>query len=89
MSAQRPVVLLGHAHTCPIHGPGTVISGSPVCSLHGRPVARVGDKISCGATITTGSSTVLIDDGKAAVRMGDTTDHGGTLIEGHSDWMVE
>ena len=85
MSAQRPVVLLGLAHTCSIHGPGTVISGSPVCNLHGKPVARVGDKISCGATIITGSSTVLIDDGKAVARMGYTTDHGGMLIEGHSD----
>lgn len=89
MSAQRPVVLLGHAHTCPLHGLGTVISGSPVCSLHGRPVACVGDKISCGATIITGSPTVLIDDGKAVARMGDATDHGGTLIEGHRDWTVE
>ncbi|RUS67925.1 hypothetical protein CUZ56_00406 [Saezia sanguinis] len=89
MSAQRPVVLLGHAHTCPIHGPGTVISGSPVCSLHGKPVARQGDKISCGPTIITGSPTVLIDDGRPVARLGDSTDHGGALIEGDARWSVE
>jgi uncharacterized Zn-binding protein involved in type VI secretion len=65
-----------------------VIGGSPVCSLHGKPVARLGDKISCGATIISGSLTVLIDDGKAVARLGDSTDHGGTLIESHSDWTV-
>jgi uncharacterized Zn-binding protein involved in type VI secretion len=65
-----------------------VISGSPICNLHGKPLARVGDKISCGATIITGSPTVLIDDGRPAARLGDGTDHGGTLIEGHSDWTV-
>lgn len=85
----RPVVLLGHAHVCPMHGPGVVVSGSDKVMLHQKPVARVGDTISCGATIVTGSSNVFIDDGRAVARMGDTTSHGGRLTEGDPRWMLE
>lgn len=87
--SKRPVVLLGHAHTCPIHGPGVVVTGSSTCTVHGRPVARVGDKISCGATIVSGSQRVKIDSGQPVARMGDKTDHGGELIEGEMGWNLE
>jgi len=85
----RPVVLVGHAHVCPIHGPGTVVSGSDTVKLHQKPVARIGDLISCGARIVTGSPTVSIDGSRPVARQGDTTDHGGTLIEGDPDWLLE
>nr|WP_242548628.1 PAAR domain-containing protein [Pseudomonas putida] len=52
-----------------------------------RPVARVGDKISCGAVIETGADCTIID-GQPAAREGDTTSHGGTLIEGDSGWLI-
>ncbi|WP_339805857.1 PAAR domain-containing protein [Saezia sanguinis] len=45
--------------------------------------------MSCGATIITGSPTVLIDDGRPVARLGDSTDHGGALIEGDARWTVE
>ena len=87
--ASRPVVLVGHAHMCPIHGPGVVVTGSPTSILNGRPVARVGDLVSSGATIITGSAIASLDDGQPIARLGDVTSHGGTLIEGESDWLLD
>lgn len=49
----KPIVLVGHTHSCPMRGQGEVISGTLV---DGRSVACVGDTISCGAVIQTGSS---------------------------------
>lgn len=84
----KPVVLVGHRHHCPIHGPGTVTSGATSALVGGRAIARVGDSISCGAVITTGSASFLID-GHAVARQGDTTSHGGTLEEGDGGWMLD
>ncbi|ABE29960.1 PAAR motif family protein [Paraburkholderia xenovorans LB400] len=83
----RPVVLVGHRHSCPLHGIGTVTTGSDGVTVNGRPVARVGDMTSCGATIVSGSSTTF--GGKAVARMGDATSHGGTLIEGDDGWLLD
>lgn len=85
----RPVVLVGHAHICPIHGQGVVVTGSSTSILNGRPVACVGDLVSCGATIIIGSAVASLDDGHPIARLGDVTSHGGTLIEGETDWLLE
>lgn len=84
----QPIVLVGHRHTCPTHGTGTVITGAAQASANGRPIARVGDEISCGAVIVTGSSTATLD-GQAVARQGDATSHGGVLIEGDPGWLVD
>lgn len=84
----KPIVLVGHAHSCPIHGGGTVVSGAGSATVNGKAVARVGDKTSCGAVIKSGSPGTIIE-GQAAARQGDTTSHGGTLVEGESGWLVE
>ncbi|WP_411563463.1 PAAR domain-containing protein [Pseudomonas shirazensis] len=83
----KPIVLVGHRHSCPIHGKGTVTTGSDATLVDGRPVARVGDKISCGAVIETGADCTIID-GQPAAREGDTTSHGGTLVEGDPGWLI-
>jgi uncharacterized Zn-binding protein involved in type VI secretion len=83
----KPIVLVGHAHQCPHHGPGTVVSGAPGVEVNGRAVARVGDKTSCGATIVSGASGVVIE-GQAVACVGDSTDHGGTLIEGEAGLIL-
>lgn len=57
----KPIVLVGHRHSCPIHSEGTVTTGSDATLVDGRPVARVGDKISCGAVIETGADCTIID----------------------------
>ncbi|WP_322086333.1 PAAR domain-containing protein [Burkholderia sp. BCC1999] len=84
----RPVVLVGHRHSCPIHGEGTVVSGASSATVGGRAVARVTDRVSCGAVIESGSPGTSIE-GQPVARQGDTTSHGGTLIEGEEGWTVE
>lgn len=82
----RPVVLLGHRHSCPMHGIGTVTSGTSSVTVNGRAVACIGDLTSCGAVIVSGSSTTF--GGSSVAREGDRTSHGGTLIEGDDGWLL-
>lgn len=84
----RPVTLVGHRHDCPLHGAGVVETGSAGYTFNGKPVARVSDRISCGALIVSGSTSYRIE-GKAVARQGDETDHGGVLTEGDADWLLE
>ncbi|BCJ07630.1 PAAR domain-containing protein [Mitsuaria sp. RG] len=84
----KPIVLVGHKHDCPLHGAGEVVSGHTATLINGRAVACVGDRISCGAVIETGSANHAIE-GRAVARQGDTTSHGGTLVEGEIGWMVD
>ena len=83
----RPVVLFGHRHFCPQHGPGTVTTGATEANIGGRAIARVTDRISCGAVITTGAAGCEVE-GQPVARLGDQTDHGGVLEEGDSGWLV-
>lgn len=83
----RPVVLVGHRHLCPVHGMGTVVTGTSGVIIGGRAAARIGDVTSCGAVITSGSASQF--DGAGIARKGDTTSHGGTLVEGDSGWLLE
>ena len=83
----RPAVLVGHRHSCPIHGMGTVTNGTSGVTVNGRAVARIGDGASCGATISTGSASTF--GGAGVARKGDTTSHGGTLIDGDDGWLLD
>lgn len=38
----------------------TVVSGNPRYTIHGKPIARIGDSVSCGGTIATGQSNYNI-----------------------------
>lgn len=78
----RPFIVVGDKTS---HG-GAVIEGAPSTTTGGKPIARVGDKVSCpkrghgGTTvIATGDPSCLID-GRPAARHGDTTACGATLI---------
>jgi uncharacterized Zn-binding protein involved in type VI secretion len=53
-----PVALVGHLVTCPKckGGPFPIISGASDMVCDGRPVARHGDKIACGATLISGQA---------------------------------
>ncbi|KRA01049.1 MAG: PAAR domain-containing protein [Achromobacter sp.] len=84
----KPIVLVGHRHSCPIHGNGTVVTGASEAIVNGRAIARIGDRISCGAIIQTGSPGTIIE-GQPVARQGDKTSHGGTLVEGEAGWLVE
>jgi uncharacterized Zn-binding protein involved in type VI secretion len=83
----RPIVLVGHRHSCPIHGPGVVTSGTSGVTVNGRQAACVGDLTSCGAVIVTGSSSSFAS--RSVAREGDTTSHGGTLLEGDDGWLLD
>lgn len=39
----------------------TLISGSPTVLANGKQIGRIGDPLSCGSTIATGSSDVILD----------------------------
>ena len=82
------IVLLGHRHQCPEHGQGVVITASTGLEVNGRPAAGVGDLISCGAVIQSGSSTASFGN-RSVARVGDTTSHGGVLIEGDEGFNLE
>lgn len=84
----RPVVLVGHQHQCPLHGIGVVETGSTSYEFNGRAVARIGDRISCGAVIISGTPNFTIS-GKSVARSGDRSDHGGILMEGDMGWLLD
>lgn len=79
---ERPFILVGDTTS---HG-GKVIEGSTGSTVDGKPIARVGDAVTCpmkghgGVTkIVTGDTTCLID-GKPAARDGDLTACGAKLM---------
>lgn len=52
----------GDAVTCDTHGSTTIATGSPTClDLDGKLIARIGDTTACGATITSGDPTVMVN----------------------------
>lgn len=46
--------------TCPIHGDGFIATGDDSLIVDGRPVARFGDKTSCGAKLLP-SQAITVD----------------------------
>lgn len=81
----RPVSLVGHAHTCPIHGGGPVaVPGQTFVRFNGVPLAVEGGQCVCPHgpdPMVKGSSSVKIN-GRGVMRMGDKTAHGGRIISG-------
>jgi uncharacterized Zn-binding protein involved in type VI secretion len=86
-----PAARISDMHVCPMisgtvpHVGGPVLPpGCPTVLIGGLPAARVGDMLTCTGppdTIIMGSTTVLIG-GMPAARMGDSTAHGGVIIMG-------
>lgn len=79
----KPFIVLGDSTS---HG-GKVVSACPTATTHGKPIARLGDQVSCPKcgpnTIASGDSTHIIM-GKPVARHGDKTACGATLIAGQS-----
>lgn len=78
----KPFIVVGDRTD---HG-GVVIQGTTVTDAAGKPIARVGDQVTCpkrghgGTTvIATGDPTCMID-GQPAARHGDKTACGATLL---------
>ncbi|ROM91075.1 polymorphic toxin type 44 domain-containing protein [Pseudomonas brassicacearum] len=77
---------LGDKHTCPLPGHGTtpIASASADTNINFMGAARVGDTCGCGAVITTGFPSILVN-GRPMAHLGSPTSHGGTIITGSGD----
>lgn len=55
------IARVGDAVSCPKRGhePCTIVSGDPTMIVDGKPVARHGDKTSCGATLIASQQTTV------------------------------
>mgnify|MGYP002713109962 CR=1 FL=1 len=88
--SQKPIARLSDQHSCPVKGNGTTpivqVAGRSTCD--GRPVATIGDKTGCGATIIQGSSVAKVD-GRPVAYLGCSTDHGGRIISASATQKVE
>ena len=60
-------------------GPHRIVSGSTTTMLRGIPVARVGDRSSCGASIVAGTGKFKIRGAEVALN-GSKTSCGGTVV---------
>lgn len=84
----RPVALLGHLHSCPLHGGGPVSNpGQTFVRFNAIPIAVEGGQCTCpGAPplpdpMIRGSAVVKIN-GRGIMRVGDETAHGGKIAMG-------
>lgn len=77
---------LGDKHICPLPGHGTtpIASASADIHINAMGAARVGDTCGCGAVITTGFPSILLN-GRPMAHLGSPTSHGGTIITGSGD----
>jgi uncharacterized Zn-binding protein involved in type VI secretion len=79
----KPFIVVGDKTS---HG-GVVVEGSQVSVIDGKPIARVGDKVTCPkrgcpstTVIASTSDPSIIVDGKPGAFHGDKTACGATLI---------
>ncbi|MBK4218245.1 PAAR domain-containing protein [Paracoccus caeni] len=84
----KPIALVGHLHSCPIHGGGPVMNpGQAFVRLNGIPLAVEGGHCGCPGTpplpdpMVRGSGTVRIN-GRGVMRVRDQTAHGGKILTG-------
>lgn len=83
----RPLIRVGDPTS---HG-GQVLAGSANMIVDGKPVARVGDKVSCpihGDTTVASGSPTYITDGQPTARDGDTTACGATLKATQDHYLI-
>ncbi len=95
--AGKPIATVGSMHVCPLvngtvpHVGGPVIGpGQPNVFINGKPVAVMGDTLTCAGppdTIVQGEPTVLIN-GIPVATQGSMTAHGGTITVGDPTVMI-
>ena len=83
----KPVARLTDMHQCPSHGLNPIVSVASRSRCDGLGIATVGDKTACGAVITTGTDSCIID-GKPAAHIGSQTSHGGVIVSGSTNQNV-
>jgi uncharacterized Zn-binding protein involved in type VI secretion len=78
----KPFIVVGDKTD---HG-GVVVAGSAATTIDGKPIARVGDKVTCprrghgGMTVIASGDPTCVVDGQPAARHGDKTACGATLL---------
>jgi uncharacterized Zn-binding protein involved in type VI secretion len=92
-----PAARVGDMHTCPMvtgtvpHVGGPILPpGCPTVLIGGMPAARSTDMCTCVGppdVIAVGSTRVMIG-GLPAARMGDQTAHGGVIVMGYPQVMI-
>ncbi|WP_255312796.1 PAAR domain-containing protein [Pseudomonas jinjuensis] len=73
-------------HVCPVPGHGTspIVSASPDTQVNSLGAARVGDICGCGAVITTGFPSIVVDN-RPLAHLGSPSSHGGSIVSGSPD----
>lgn len=83
----RPLIRVGDPTS---HG-GTVLEGSDNFVIDGKPVARVGDKVSCpihGDTVIDSGSDSYVTDARPTAREGDKTACGAILNATQTHYFI-
>lgn len=64
----KPLARINDYATCPAHGGAfPIVSGDTTLIIDGQPVAREGDRLACGCSLTAGQQHLVhVDDGPAA-----------------------
>ena len=81
-NADRPIIVVGDRTD---HG-GVVLTGAYDTQIDGKPVARVGDLVSCprkghgGTTVIVTGAAMMNIEGRQVARHGDKTQCGATLL---------
>lgn len=75
-----PIARVGDEVACSRHGQGEIVEGGQ-SRIDGRPVARQGDKCSCGGVIVEGSSQAN-DNGRPIAYLGCNISCGGSIVSG-------
>ena len=86
----KPAARVSDSTTCPIPGHGTnpIASGSPDVLFDGLAAARVGDTCTCGQALSGGFSSTVFINGRNAMMLDGTTDHGGVVIGGSGTVII-
>ena len=86
----KPAARVSDPTTCPIPGHGTnpIASGSPDVFFDGLAAARVGDTCTCGQALSGGFSSTVFINGRNAITLDGTTDHGGIVIGGSGTVII-
>ncbi|MFD2264325.1 PAAR domain-containing protein [Lacibacterium aquatile] len=82
------IARVGDPVWCSEHGMTQIVTGSSFVFSNNKPVATVGDRTGCGATIITGVPNQFID-GALIARRGDKISHGGYIVDGCPDQWAE
>lgn len=86
----KPAARVTDPASCLKHGGDTnvIVSGSPDVIFDGLAAARLDDQCSCGQTLNGGFSSTVFINGRNAMTLDSTTNHGGVIIGGSGTVII-